>query len=149
MFRRFFFLRMIMTLLIIGGLVAGGALLYHSGFTNGYNMAVLAANASGKTGVTPLPYNGLMPYGPGFGLPLFSVFAPFGLFLGIGFFFLLIFMIGGVFRLFGMRRWAAKSGMAGFGHHHPDGAWFKEWAEHYKGQSEKGAGPGDAPAETH
>jgi hypothetical protein len=140
---------MIMTLLIIGGLVAGGALLYHSGFANGYNAAVLAANASGKAGVTPLPYNGYLPYGPGFGFPIFSLFAPLGLFLGIGFFFLLIFMIGGVFRLFGWRRWAAQSGMAGFGHHHQDGAWFREWVEHTKSRSEKASGPGDAPTETH
>jgi len=140
---------MIMTLLIVGGLVAGGALLYHSGFANGYNAAVLAANASGKSGVTPLPYSQYLPYGPGFGFPFFIFFAPFGLFLGIGFFFLLIFMIGGVFRLFGWRRWAAQSGMAGFGRHHTDSAWFKEWAEHTKAQSEKGPGTGNASTETH
>ena len=95
-------------------------MLYHGGFTNGYNAAVLAANAAGKTGVTPLPYGGYLPYGPGYGFPFFFPFAPFGLFLGIGFFFLVIFLISGVFRLFGGHRWAAQPGMGGFGHHHPD-----------------------------
>jgi hypothetical protein len=148
MFRGFFLLRLIMTLLIAGGLVAAGVLLYHSGFTNGYNAAVLAADASGKGGTTPIPYNGYLPYYPGFGFPFFSLLAPFGLFLGLGFFLFMIFIVSSVFRLWGWRRWAARPGMAGFGHHHDTG-WFREWEEHYKGQTEKGAGPGEAPKETH
>ena len=148
MFRGFFWLRLIMTLLIAGGLVAAGTVLYHSGFTNGYNAAVLAVNASGKTGTTPLPYNGYLAYGPLYGFPFFSLFAPFGLFLGIGFFFLMIFVVSGLFRLWGWRRWAHQSGMGGFGHHH-DAPWFREWEERHKSQPDKTSGTGETPKETH
>ncbi len=146
MFRRFFWLRLILTLLVVGGLVAAGVMLYHSGFTNGYTAAVLAANAAGKAGASPLPYNGYLPYGPGYGFPFF--FNPFGLCLGIGFFFMLIFLVSGVFRLWAWRHWATQPGMAGFGHHR-GAAWFRDWEAHHPGQPEKGAGTGETPKEYH
>jgi hypothetical protein len=73
MFRGFFWLRLVLTLLIVGGLVAAGVVLYHSGFTNGYIVAVLAANATGKVGASPMPYQGYLPYWPAYGFPFFSI----------------------------------------------------------------------------
>jgi hypothetical protein len=145
MFRGFFWLRLIMTLLIVGGLAAAGVVLYHAGFTNGYNAAVLAVNASSKIGASPLPFNGYLPYWPAYGFPFF--FNPFGLFFGIGFFFLVIFLVSGVFRLLSWRHWAAQPGMAGFGHH--GAAWFRDWEAHHQGQPEKTTGAGETPKETH
>ena len=160
MFRKFFWLRLVWTLLMVGVLVAGGVLLYHAGFNNGYNAAVLALNVSGKTGVFPLPYNSLMPYGPGFGFLSFFLMAPLGLFLGLGFLFLVFAIVGSIIRLFTWRHWASKRGWGGFGHHDPANfkdwqarhpgaaAWFKDWeAMHHSGDPEKSA-PGETPNQT-
>ncbi len=161
MFRKFFWLRLVWTLLMVGVLVVGGVLLYHAGFNNGYNAAVLALNAGGKTGVAPLPYNGLLPYGMGYGFPFFFLMAPFGLFLGLGFLFLVFALVGSLIRLVTWRHGSSRPGWGGFGHpdsdrfkdwqaHHPGAAWFKDWeAYHHPGQPEQKAGPGEGTPETH
>ncbi len=99
MFGRFGIWRFFLTLLLIGLLVAGGVALYQLGYGQGYQSAL----ASGTTGSTAQPpYPGYAPYGFGWVFPFF--FPPFGIFLGIGFFFLVFFIIGGLFR-FGSRRY--------------------------------------------
>ncbi len=100
MFGRFGIARFIMTLVLIGLLVAGGVALYQFAYGQGYQ-AALAAGTSGAT--AQVPYAGYAPYWFGWGFPFF--FPPFGIFLGIGFFFLFFFLIGGLFRMGSRRYW--------------------------------------------
>lgn len=100
MFRFGFFGRLLLTLLILGILVAGGTALYRFGWDQGYQTGVLAANPNSQSGAIQGPYGGFYPplrY-PGF-------FPPFLPFLGIGFFLFFFFLIGGLFRPWGWRRW--------------------------------------------
>jgi len=119
MFRFGFLFRFLLALLIIGGLVAGGAAVYRLGWTQGYQAAAVLANKTGAPAAPALPavpYYGypygypMMPYayGPRFGFPFIFPL------VGIGFFLLFLFFIGGLFR-FGMhRRWA--QGEQGYWH---------------------------------
>ena len=114
MFRYGFFWRFLLTLFVIGVIVAGGMGLYRAGWAQGYQAAALTANPNGSGGATPiLPYGGYFPYRfwPGFG----PFFAPFGLFFGLGFFLLVFFLFGGIFRLWGWRRWGGYYGPGGWG----------------------------------
>ncbi len=133
MFRRFFWLRFFLTILIVGALAAGGVLLYNAGFTNGYHAALATSIAAGSSGTSPVPYYGWYPFWGGFGVPFFF---PFGLLFGFGAFFLLIFLVSSLFRLWGWRRWAHEHGQ--------EGPWFRHWEEHHNPPSEKGAGSGDS-----
>ncbi len=126
MFRFGFLLRFLLALLIIGGLVAGGVALYRTGYAQGYQTAamVLANNKAAAPGVPPvMPYYGYgypFVYHWGFGFPFFFPL------IGIGFFLLFFFLIGGLFR-FGMyRRWAHAGG----------GRWV--WQEGEPGKGDKG-----------
>ncbi len=100
MFGRFGIGRFFLTLLLIGVLVAGGVALDQFAYGQGYQ-AALAAGSGGATAQAPYP--GYAPYWFGWGFPFF--FPPFGIFLGIGLFFLFFFVIGGLFRFGGRRYW--------------------------------------------
>ncbi len=140
MFRFGFLLRFLLTLLIIGGLVAGGVALYRLGWAQGYQASVLMSGKAGAPAqpVLPAPYYGypIMPYyGWGFGVPFFPL-------IGIGFFLFFLFIIGGLFR-FGMyRRWAQAGHGPWEGH---GGPWGWHDREPNKGQPEKGQ---EAPKES-
>jgi hypothetical protein len=130
MYRGGFLLRFVFTLVIIGLLAAGGVALYRFGWGQGYQTAALtAASAIGQdTGgaqvAPPPPYYGYGPwlyrphwfgYGPGFGFfPFFPLF-------GIGFFLILLFLFGGLFR-----RWAWGPGPYRWG---PEAE--REWRERH------------------
>ena len=126
MFRPNLFVRFLVTFLVIGLLVSAGAALYRTGWTQGYQTALLAAENSspGGQGAAPqAPFYGYgYPYryfGPGIGYPMF--FFPFGPFLGFGFFLLVFFLIGGMFRLWGGGRWAGPYGQGEWrGGYRPD-----------------------------
>lgn len=113
MFRRGGFFRFLLTLLLVGLLVAGGVALYQAGFGQGYQAGALAASAAaGSDGTTHLPaYGYFWPPYAGYGIPFFN---PFGIFLGIGFFLFVFFVIGGLFRFGAYRRWAGKGGPEGW-----------------------------------
>ncbi len=103
--------RIIGTLLLIGFLVAGGAMLYHSGQAQGY-AAGLAAAGQGQTLPAPnpgyAPFYGMGPYyGFGWGHPFFF---PFGFLVVGGFLFLVFGVFGAIFR---RRAWA--HGPGGYG----------------------------------
>ena len=133
-----FLFRLLLAVLIIGGLVAGGVAIYRLGWAQGYQTSVLLSNKTGaatQPALPAMPYYGypMMPYayGPGFG---FHFFFPL---VGIGFFLFFLFIIGGLFR-FGMyRRWAHEG-------HGPwegrGGPWGWHDKETGKGQGEKGEG---------
>ncbi len=148
-------LRFLLALLVIGVLIAGGTALYRTGMAQGYQLGALAANSANKGAAPQLPYNGYMPFYPGypgFGFPFFH---PFGIFLGIGFFLLILFLIGGAFRMAMWRRWggpqAFGQGRCGYPAEPP---WHRAWHEQRSeqpseapsGQPEKDSAPGETPA---
>ena len=139
MFRTGFLWRFLLALLLFGLLAAGGTALYRAGFAQGYQAAALAAGSAGNTATSTLP--GIYPYPyfwPAYG---FHGFFPFGPLLGIGFFLLVLFLIGGLFRGFGGRHFAGHPGYGGW-NHGPEGHW--EWHEHQKPQAEKEGEAGGA-----
>ena len=139
MFRFGLLFRLLLALLVIGGLVAGGVAIYRIGWAQGYQASAILSNNKTTAPAAPVaPYYGypFMPYygyGPGFGLPfLFPLF-------GIGFFLLFIFFISGLFR-FGMHRhWAHSDQGRWEGRRGPWGPYGSEGKEGGKG--EKGDEP--------
>jgi hypothetical protein len=130
--RGHFVLRILGALLLIGVMIAGGALLFRAGQAQGYALGaataanqIAAPNANGApapNGVMPGPFYPRGPYGYGysygFGPHFMPLFFPFG-FFGIGLFVLFLFLIGGVFRIFAFRRHMMW-------HRHPEG-WDGPW----------------------
>ncbi len=108
MFRYGFLWRFLLTLLVVGFLVAGGFGLYRLGWAQGYQAGAVVSQGNSSGQPPQLPYYGYPPYAYGFGFPYF--FFPFGPLLGIGFFLLFFFLIGGLFRLGGWRRWRGDGG---------------------------------------
>lgn len=160
MFRHGFVWRLIATLLFVGLLVAGGFALFRAGFAQGYQVAALTAKA-GSTGSTApavpgagmMPFYGMYPrygFGPGFGFPGF--FSPFRFLFGIGFFFLMLFLVGGFIRMmvfgsFMRRRWAA-AGQPGNWEHGPwgHGPWRSgPWGQGPEGQPNPESGKEPTP----
>ena len=145
MFRSGFLFRFLLALLVIGGLAASGVAIYRIGWAQGYQTATILANktaAPGTPAVPAVPYYGypygypMMPYayGPRFGFPFIFPL------VGIGFFLLFIFFIGGLFR-FGMHRHWAHAGQGHWeGRGGPWGSQGGEGKEPGKGQVEKGEG---------
>jgi hypothetical protein len=101
--------RIIGTLLLIGFLIAGGVMLYHTGQAQGYAAGLAAA---GQEQTAPAPSNGLWPYyNFGWGYPFFFPFAPLiGFFVMGGFLFLIFGILGAIFR-----RRALAHGAGGYG----------------------------------
>jgi hypothetical protein len=130
MVRTGFFWRLLLTLLLVAVLVAGGAGLFRLGWAQGYQAGTQATTA-GSSGAAPqLPF--YYPYPPyGF----FPFFHPFGIFACIGGFLLLFFLFGGLFRLWGWRHWAGGARHGYWGHSHEG-----EWHEHTHTPSDKGRG---------
>jgi hypothetical protein len=151
------FWRIALTLLFVGLLIAGGVALYRSGWSQGYQAGVIAAGAvEGTAELSPgqLPYYPVVPfaYGPHFGYPGF--FSPFSVFLWIGFFLLLFFLIGGLFRAFSWRRWGGwKGGPAYSGHpghgggYGPPPPWGRDWQEQYERWSKEHGEEHESPSE--
>ena len=140
------FLVVALAVLIVAGLlIAGGAVVRQSAWTQGYMMGRLAAGAD--DGV-PVPYGA---YGFGYPRSHFG-FAPF--LCTAGLFVLLLIAVGKFFRF---RAWK----MAHWGHKPPEGGWPKgeRWAKHWhrhhgppwwgwKEPSEEEAGETEPDAET-
>ncbi len=125
MFRGGFLVRIFLTLLLVGLLVAGGVALYRFGWAQGYQAgALIAAGSTSGQGSTPgqaappAPY--YYPYAPWFyGRPFIGPgfgFFPFFPLFGLGFFLIVFFLVGGLFRVWGYRRWHGGPG-PGYWHH--------------------------------
>ncbi len=134
MFRYGILWRLLLALILLAVLVGGGVALYRLAWTQGYQTGILAAGGASKSITPPTPYYGIYPYAPfwpGFGFPFF--FNPFGLLIGIFFFFLVIFLIRGLFFRPWGRRWGGRWG-EGYGPYGPHGPW--GWRE----DADKGPG---------
>ena len=133
--------RFVLVVILIAVLVAGGALLYRSGWAQGFQAGSVLQESEGAEMLPMVPQFGRQLYGPfypGFGFPFF------GLCLSIGFIFLIMFLIGGIFKPWGRRRWA--------GHHYGRWGYGKNWEEvhrkwHEQELGESEGSSGDQPNE--
>lgn len=131
MYRRGFFVRLVLALLLVALLFAGGYFAYRSGWSQGYQTATLQASGEGMdAGAVIPPFRGLYyaSYMPGFGFPFL------GLCVGIGLIFLVMFLIGGILKPWGWRRWGRYSHY-GLWKHEPMPPWAKDWEEHQRKSS--------------
>jgi hypothetical protein len=128
--RRGFFIRFILALVLIAVLALGGMALFRGGWSQGYQAGVIAASsAEGEALPVPPYYGGLAryPYTPGFGFPLLACF------LGIGFFMLVFFLFGAIFRPWG---WAGHYHRGWrYGRKRPP--WARGWEEHHQESNAK------------
>jgi hypothetical protein len=116
MYRRSLFLRLALALVLLVILFAGGAALYRIGWSQGYQAYALSAAVQGNEASPQIPpYAFYQPgyFWPWHGFPFF--FAPFGLCFGIGFFLLIFFLIGGVFRRWNRWNWRGGPGSGYWG----------------------------------
>ena len=128
MFRMGILGRVVLAVLIVGLLTAGGYGVYRMGWAQGYQTAAISAAAAGQGSdnpqgqVAPYAYGpwGYGGYGPRMWGPGFGFFPFFPLF-GIGFFLLFLFLIGGLFRGMGYRRWGGGPGPGYWQHEHEHG----------------------------
>lgn len=138
MFRFGIVSRIILALLLIGLLAAGGYWVYRVGWAQGYQAAAISAAQAAGSAASPAAPNAAAPYGaapwaygpwgyrhhmwgPGFGFfPLF----------GIGFFILFMLLIGGLFRGMAYRRWGGPP---------PPGPWSHYWRQEH--EHEHGSAP--------
>jgi hypothetical protein len=144
-----FFLRLLGFLVLVGLLIAGGALIYQAGQNQGYLLGQAAAGAEAPAGVQPAPLApGYLPYyyyRPHFGFFPFGGF--FGLFLGA---LLIFFLLRLVFwpRHWGYHGWGHRYG--GW-HDHPHEWGGPPWSERERrgesGEAEKAGSPDKPPDE--
>jgi hypothetical protein len=146
MYRRGIVARLIMAVILVVVLVGGGMFLYRSGWAQGYQAGSLLSGSEVAETLPLVPQiRGQLygPFMPGFGFPFF------GLCLSIGFIFLIMSLIGGIFKPWGRRRWA--------GHHHPGKwrygpvpPWAEDWEEHRRthaeSEGERRESEGDEPS---
>ena len=126
MFRGRGIFRILIMLLLIGGLLSlGGYFGYSQGFTAGIAATDGAAVEGGARAFGPYPY----PYHYGYGFGFFPLFFGFGILKLLFFFFILMF----ISKLFWFSRWRMAGGPGGWGkgpgwHHHGPPPWQKEEA---------------------
>ncbi len=126
MYRRAIFFRIVLAILLLVVIVAGGAAVYRMGWGQGYLAGTALASSEGVESGLVMPGSGALlyhPFYPGFGFPFL------GLCFGIGFIFLVMFLVGGLLRPWRRRGWA------GYPHHGkwecgPMPPWAKEWQKH-------------------
>ena len=137
MYRRVIFFKIVLAIVLVAVIIGGGLAVYRLGWGQGYLVGTAQASSEVvEPGLMVPAFGGHLyrPFYPGFGFPFF------GLCLGIGFIFLVMFLVGGLLRPWGRRGWA--------GHRHhgkwaygPIPPWAKEWDEFQKykhGQKETG-----------
>jgi hypothetical protein len=133
MYRGGIVVRILLVITLIAVLVGGGLVLYRAGWTQGYQAGVFVSSGEGIEWVPMVPqFRGLAqgPFMPGFGLPFF------GLCLGIGFIFLVLFLVGGLLKPWGRKGWAGHPYHHGKWEHGPMPPWAKDWEEHYRKSSQ-------------
>lgn len=126
MYRRGIFFRIVLAIILVLLIVAGGAATYRMGWGQGYLAGSALESVEGlESGWMAPAFRGHLygPYYPGFDFPFL------GLCFGIGFIFLIMFLLGGIFRPWQRRRWA---------HHGNWGPpWAKDWEEYQRYKAEK------------
>lgn len=133
MYRGGIVVRILLVITLIAVLVGGGLVLYRAGWTQGYQAGVFVSSGEGIEWVPMVPqFRGLAqgPFMPGYGLPFF------GLCLGIGFIFLVLFLVGGLLKPWGRKGWAGHPYHHGKWEHGPMPPWAKDWEEHYRKSSQ-------------
>lgn len=128
MYRRGIVVRMLLAITLVIVLVGGGVAVYRTGWAQGYQAGTVISSDEGVESVPLAPqFRGQLyrPFYPGFGFPFF------GLCLGIGFIFMIMFLIGGIFKPWGRRRWAGHP-RHGKWEHGPMPPWAKDWEEHQR-----------------
>ncbi len=118
MFRKRSIFGVLMTVLVILALTAGGFALFRAGFAQGYTSGLIA---EGDASALTFPDGYPRSFGPHYGYPM--GFFAFGRLIGMFFFVgLLVLLIGGIRRMFWCRPWKHAGGS------HP-AAW-KHWRDH-------------------
>ena len=132
MYRRGIFVRILLAILLVVVIVGGRMVAYRAGWGQGYLAGSAISSSEGvESGLLVPQFRGLrqQPFMPGFGFPFF------GLCLGIGFIFLVLFLVGGLLKPWGRRRWAGHPYHHGKWEHGPMPPWAKDWEEHHKKSS--------------
>lgn len=127
MFRGRIVARILLAVLLVAVIVGGGMVAYRAGWAQGYQTGTVISSSEGTESGLLVPQFGshmYRPFYPGFGFPFF------GLCLGIGFIFLILFMVGGLLKPWGQRHRAGYPHHGKWGHG-PMPPWAKEW-EQYK-----------------
>ncbi len=127
--RRDFFVRFILSLLLVAVLVIGGMVLYRAGWSQGYQAGALSESGALGESFPMVPYFGGLsrqPFMPGMGFPFL------GLCLGIGFIFLIMFLVGGLLRPWGRRHWAGYSHSGKWAHGPTSPPWANAWKEYHQ-----------------
>jgi hypothetical protein len=131
--RRGIVVRIVLAITLAVVMVGGGMALYRAGWAQGYQAGTFISSGEGIESV-PMEsqFRGLrqQPFMPGFGTPFF------GLCLGIGFIFLVLFLVGGLLKPWGRRRWAGHPYHHGKWEHGPMPPWAKDWEEHPRKSSQ-------------
>jgi len=127
-------IRFVLALLLIGGLVAAGAMLYRSGQAQGYALGFAASGQAVQQPLAPV-----MPYYPGHFFHPGMFFFPFFPLFGLLFWGFMVFFVFG--RLIRHRHWHEAGGHPMHGFHHP---WGKDQAAE-SGQEGAPAQPKDPP----
>lgn len=139
--RRGFFVRFILSLLLVAVLVIGGMVLYRVGWSQGYQTGLLVESSELGESFPVVPYFGGLarqPFMPGLGFPFF------GLCLGIGFIFLIMFLVGGLLKPWGRRHWAGYSHPGKWTRGTPP-PWADAWKEYHQELHAEDEESGDAP----
>ncbi len=131
MYWRGIVVRVLLAILLVVVIVGGGMAAYRVGWGQGYLAGSAISSSEGVESGLVMPLFGshmYRPFYPGFGFPFF------GLCFGIGFIFLIMFMVGGLLKPWGRRRW-------GHPHHGkwekgPMPPWAKEWEEYQQKMAE-------------
>jgi len=127
--RRGFFVRFILFLLLVAVLVIGGMVLYQVGWSQGYQAGALLESGALGESFPMVPYFGgiaRQPFMPGMGFPFF------GLCFGIGFIFLIMFLVGGLLKPWGRRHWTGYSHPGKWAHGQTSPPWAKAWKEYHQ-----------------
>ena len=145
MYRRGIFFRIVLAILLVVVIVAGGMAAYRMGWGQGYLAGAASASGEGlESGLVMPGFGGYLyrPFYPGFGFPFF------GLCFGIGFIFLIMFLLGGVLKPWSRRRWAGHP-RHGKWEDGPMPPWAKEWQEFRQKKNAEGEAGGEPDEEQH
>jgi hypothetical protein len=133
MYRRGIVVRIVLAITLLVVLVGGGIAVYRIGWGQGYQAGTFIPSGEGIESLPVVPqFRSLAqrPFMPGFGFPFF------GLCFGIGFIFLVLFLVGGLLKPWGRRRWAGHPHQHDQWDHGPIPPWVKDWEEQYRKSSQ-------------
>jgi hypothetical protein len=126
--RSSFFARFMLSLLLVALLAVSGMLLFRAGWSQGYQSGLLVDGGAQGESLPAFPYFGGLtwrPFVPGVVFP-FSALC-----LGIGFIFLIMFLVGGLMKPWGRWHWAGNPhpGKWSYG---PKPPWAEAWKKYHQ-----------------